>query len=111
MVNAWGSWCLPCRSEAPLLTEAHSQYGDQVEFLGIAINDTQSGAAEFITEFGIDYENLLDPNADVRSELGGIGAPITWFVAPGGDIVDTHIGIIDGAQLAVGIDELLASTP
>lgn len=110
VVNVWGSWCLPCRSEAPLLVAAHEQYANQIDFVGVAVNDTQAGAADFIEEFGIPYENLFDRNADVRSQLGGIGAPITYFVAPGGELVDTHLGIIDGQQLAVRIDELLAQS-
>jgi thiol-disulfide isomerase/thioredoxin len=83
VVNVWASWCLPCRSEAPLFSAAHERYGDQVDFVGIDIEDTQSDAAEFIAEFGIPYENLFDPNGDIRAVLGGQGVPITYFVAPG----------------------------
>jgi hypothetical protein len=61
-------------------------------------------------EFGIPYENQFDLDADVRQVMGGSGIPITYFVAPGGDIVDTHFGIIDDNQLAIGIDELLAAS-
>jgi cytochrome c biogenesis protein CcmG, thiol:disulfide interchange protein DsbE len=110
VVNVWASWCIPCRSEAPLLTSAHEQYGDRIDFIGIAIQDTQPGAAEFIEEFGITYENLFDVNADIRGVMGGSGVPITYFVAPGGALVETHFGIIDEGQLALAIDELLAST-
>jgi thiol-disulfide isomerase/thioredoxin len=110
VVNVWASWCIPCRSEAPLLTAAHEIHGDQVDFLGVAIQDTQTGAAEFLVEFGIPYENQFDLDADVRQVMGGSGIPITYFVAPGGDIVDTHFGIIDDNQLAIGIDELLAAS-
>ena len=110
VVNVWASWCIPCRSEAPLLTSAHEQYGDRIDFIGIAIQDTQSGAAEFLAEFGITYENLFDVNADIRGVMGGSGVPITYFVAPGGALVGTHFGIIDEGQLALAVDELLAST-
>jgi cytochrome c biogenesis protein CcmG/thiol:disulfide interchange protein DsbE len=110
VVNVWASWCLPCRSEAPLFSAAHEQYGDQVDFIGIDIEDTQSGAAEFIAEFGIPYENLFDPNGDIRVVLGGQGVPITYFVAPGGTLVETHFGIIDEGQLALAIDELIVTS-
>lgn len=110
VVNVWASWCLPCRSEAPLLTAAHDRYGDQVDFVGIDIQDTQTGAAEFLSEYGITYENQFDVNAEIRGLMGGSGVPITYFVAPGGALVDTHFGIIDEGQLALGIDELLATT-
>src|SRR6266571_5931381 len=38
VVNFWGSWCGPCRAEAPILREAAAQYGSNVQFLGV---DTQ----------------------------------------------------------------------
>lgn len=110
VVNVWASWCIPCRSEAPLLTSAHEQYGDRIDFIGIAIQDTQTGAAEFLAEFAITYENLFDVDADIRGVMGGSGVPITYFVAPGGALVETHFGIIDEGQLALAIDELLASS-
>ncbi|MGF1665854.1 MAG: TlpA family protein disulfide reductase [Acidimicrobiia bacterium] len=110
IVNVWASWCIPCRSEAPLFTTAHELYGDRVDFIGIDIQDTQADAAEFIAEFAIPYENLFDPDAEIRGVLGGSGVPITYFVAPGGALVETHFGIIDEGQLALALDELLAST-
>ncbi len=110
VVNVWASWCIPCRTEAPLLTAAHEQYGDRIDFIGIDIQDTQSGAAEFLAEYDIGYENLFDANAEIRTMMGGSGVPITYFVAPGGALVDTHFGIIDEGQLALAIDELIAAT-
>lgn len=108
VVNVWASWCLPCRTEAPLLGAAHHQYADRIEFIGIDIEDTQVGAAQFIAEYQIRYENIFDPNAEIRGVLGGQGVPITYFVAPGGALIDSHFGVIDEGQLALAIDELLA---
>jgi thiol-disulfide isomerase/thioredoxin len=110
VVNVWASWCIPCQSEAPLFTAAYEQYADAVDFIGVDIQDTQAGAAKFLDEYGIPYENLFDENGDIRALMGGSGVPITYFVAPGGALVDTHFGIIDEGQLALGIDELLAKT-
>lgn len=107
VVNVWASWCAPCRSEAPLLTAAAERFGDRVDFVGIDINDAQGPARAFIAEFGIPYRNLFDPDADVRGLFGGTGVPLTYFVAPGGEVVQTHFGVIDEQALALGIDDLL----
>lgn len=107
VVNVWASWCIPCRSEAPLLALAYTDFGDRVEFVGVAIEDSQPAARQFLAEFEIPYENLFDPPAEVREQLGGQGIPITYFVAPGGEVVDAHFGVIDERALALGIDELL----
>ena len=107
VVNLWGSWCIPCRSEAPLLAEAHRQYRDRIDFIGVNIADSRAGATAFLIEFGIEFENLYDRDSAVRSLLTGFGAPITYFVAPGGEVVKTHLGVIDEQQLALQIDELM----
>ena len=107
VINFWASWCPPCRSEMPLFVSAHSALGEEVRFIGIASDDTQAGAAGFIDEFDIDFENYLDGPGEVKGLYGGAGLPMTLFVDAGGEVIDRHYGIIDDAALAIGIDELL----
>lgn len=108
LVNIWASWCVPCRSEAPLLRRAHQRYGDRVRFIGIDVQDTQAEAQAFIAEFSIPYENYFDPPGAIPAELNGFGVPLTYFFAPGGELVYAHIGIIDERTLALRLDELLS---
>ncbi|MFQ5522732.1 MAG: TlpA family protein disulfide reductase [Acidimicrobiia bacterium] len=107
LVNIWASWCIPCRAEAPLLNAAHEKFGDQIVFIGVDVQDTQSGAREFLDEFGLAFQHYFDPNAEIRDRLGGFGVPNTFFFAPGGELVDMHLGILDERTLALKIDELL----
>ena len=48
VVNVWASWCLPCRSEAPLLNTAFEEYGTEIEFIGVDVNDNQDDAKAFL---------------------------------------------------------------
>ena len=111
VLNVWASWCIPCRSEAPLLGRAVSQFGDVVAFVGINVRDSQGGAREFIAEFlaGTDIEHFFDRQGAVPPALGGsVGVPLTFFYEPGGDLVKVHFGVLDERTLALQIDELLA---
>ncbi len=109
VVNVWGSWCAPCRSEAPLLRAAEADAGDDVRFVGVAVRDSQGPAREFIDEFGLGgFEHYFDRPSRVPADLGGRGVPITFFFAPGGELVEVHNGIIDERTLALRIDDLLA---
>lgn len=109
VVNIWASWCTPCRSEAPLLRAAAAEYGDRVDFIGVAVRDSQDGARAFIGEFSlIGLEHYFDPTGAVPASLGGRGVPITFFFAPGGDLVRMHRGVIDERTLVLLIDEALA---
>ncbi|MEX0826657.1 MAG: thioredoxin domain-containing protein [Acidimicrobiia bacterium] len=110
VVNVWASWCIPCRSEAPLLRQAAAAHGGEIRFVGIDVRDTQDGARSFIAEFGLTaLEHYFDQSGAVPGDLGGRGVPLTFFFRAGGDLVSVHHGVIDERTLALGIDELLLS--
>lgn len=107
VVNVWASWCPPCRSEAPLLGEAFEAYGDDVEFIGIDVQDSQPEARAFIAEYGLAFDHFFDRNRSIPDFYGGIGTPITIFIEPGGEVFAIHNGVLDERTLALNIDELL----
>jgi len=107
VLNVWASWCIPCRSEAPLLRTAHAESGTEVRFVGIDVDDSQQGAREFIAEFGLDgFEHYFDAQGEVPAHLGGRGVPLTFFYAPGGELIHLHSGVIDERTLALQVDEI-----
>ncbi len=108
LLNVWASWCIPCRSEAPLLKAAHDSFGDEIRFVGISVQDAQGPARSFLNEFDLDrFEHFFDPAGIVPRIFGGRGVPHTAFFAPGGELIELHLGIIDERTLALNLDELL----
>lgn len=108
VLNVWASWCIPCRSEAPLLRAAHESFGTEVQFIGLNVRDSQDGARAFLNEFGLDgFEHLYDPSGAAQGSLGSGGVPLTFFYEPGGVLAERHFGIIDDRTLALNIDEII----
>ncbi|MER6138847.1 TlpA disulfide reductase family protein [Streptomyces sparsogenes] len=63
VLNVWGSWCTPCRAEAPNLVKvAKDTEADGVRFVGINTRDSdRANAIQFEKEFKVDYPSLYDP--------------------------------------------------
>jgi thiol-disulfide isomerase/thioredoxin len=73
VLNVWGSWCPPCRKEAPDLQRAYEQLRPKgVEFVGIDFNDqSPSQAVAFQRTFGITYPSLADDGGKALLSLRG----------------------------------------
>ncbi len=59
VINVWGSWCPPCREEAPALQRVWEETRDRgVQFIGLNIRDNDAAAVAFEREFGITYPSI-----------------------------------------------------
>ncbi len=58
VVNVWGSWCPPCRTEAEFLVAADAEL--DVPFVGVNIRDGVSSAQAFERKAGIEYPSIYD---------------------------------------------------
>ncbi len=77
VLNFWGSWCSPCRGEAPVLEVVAQQYGAKgVSFLGDDVADTPANALEFDHSVGITYPSVNDPGYAVVQDFSQV-APIS----------------------------------
>jgi thiol-disulfide isomerase/thioredoxin len=66
VINVWGSWCPPCRREAPDLQAASEQTRGTAAFLGITTKDYDPAPAEaFVRAFSITYPSIYDPTGKV----------------------------------------------
>ena len=55
VINAWASWCAPCRSEFGLFASASARYGRRVAFLGADTDDSAGDARTFLAQHPVSY--------------------------------------------------------
>jgi thiol-disulfide isomerase/thioredoxin len=105
VVNFWGSWCAPCRAEAPTLAVAAQQYRSAgVDFLGVDVRDTPASALAFTREFGITYPSVSDTGSqitlDFTSAVPIAGTPTTLVIDRTGRIAGAIFGMGTHQELA-----------
>lgn len=77
VLNAWGQWCGPCRSESDDIQEIHEALGDKGTVLGINVQDYQPQIArDFMKDNGLTYPSLYDPPFKTAAYLGGVPASV-----------------------------------
>ena len=111
VINVWGSWCEPCREEAPMLERIYQDYLDRgVIFVGVAVGDTEPGALTFIEAYGITYVNVMDITGqmEIDYQTNGI-VPQTMVVNRRGDMVARFVAQPTESQLRRAIEATMGS--
>ncbi len=92
LLNMFGSWCAPCKAEAPHL-EALKEAGAEIH--GIALRDKPDDVAEFLRRYGNPFTRIgADMDMKVQLLLGSSGVPETYVINGKGVIIHQHIGDI-----------------
>jgi thiol-disulfide isomerase/thioredoxin len=73
VINVWGQWCGPCRSEIPELEKVYeATRADGVAFLGIDVRDNNRDAAvDFVTDRKVTFPSIYDPSMRTMIAFGG----------------------------------------
>jgi cytochrome c biogenesis protein CcmG/thiol:disulfide interchange protein DsbE len=109
LVNFWASWCIPCRTEFPVLKSVLADH-PEVRVLGVVFNDSASAARKFLDEQHATWPGLVDPKHQIADAYGVAakpGIPVTVLVDADGVVRARHLGPITSDADA----EKLLATP
>ena len=90
LVNIWASWCVPCRTEHPLLMQLA---GDKrFRLVGLNYKDSPENARRFLSDLGNPFASVgADATKRATIEWGVYGVPETFLVGRDGKIVYKHV--------------------
>jgi cytochrome c biogenesis protein CcmG/thiol:disulfide interchange protein DsbE len=94
VINFWGSWCVACREEHPVLQRLSAERG--IALLGINHLDTREDALRWLEFFGDPYEtSLYDADGRIGAALDIEALPVTLVIDRDGLIRYRHLGVLD----------------
>jgi cytochrome c biogenesis protein CcmG, thiol:disulfide interchange protein DsbE len=100
VVNFWASYCTPCLKEMPAFEEVYQELdGEDVAFLGLAVNDRVDDALQMVEQTGVTYPTAQDKDASVITALEGIVLPTTVLLDADGNVVADHSGELTADEL------------
>ncbi|MEU6403692.1 TlpA disulfide reductase family protein [Streptomyces sp. NPDC046985] len=115
VLNVWGSWCAPCRAEAPNLVKvAEDTAAEGVRFVGVNTRDTSTQpATAFEQSFGVPYPSLYDPTGKLmlrfkRGTLNPQLIPTTIVLDRNGKIAARALQGLSEEKLRKMLDPVVA---
>jgi thiol-disulfide isomerase/thioredoxin len=115
VLNVWGSWCDPCRAEAPNLAQvAKATASKGVQFVGINTRDVHTAqAVSFERDFKIGYPSLFDPDGRLllefpRGNLSPSGIPNTLILDRQHRIAVRLLKPLTAEELTKALDPIIA---
>lgn len=91
LVNVWGSWCVPCRQEHPLLMQLATD--KRFVLAGLNYKDKPENARRFLGDLGNPFDAIgVDQGGRAAIDWGVYGVPETFLVGPDGAIRYKHVG-------------------
>lgn len=112
VINVWGSWCVPCREEAPVLSWLSREYADAgVSFVGVNVKDNRAAALAFEDEFDIPYPSIEDRDGRallaLSAHVPAQAVPVTLVLDRDGRVAGRVIGAVEEGTLRALIEGVL----
>lgn len=79
LVNVWGSWCVACLAEHPLLLKI--KQSGEIPIHGVAWRDDPDRSLAWLAKHGDPYDKIgQDPHSKAAIAFGVVAAPETFLV-------------------------------
>lgn len=113
--NVWGSWCVPCRAEAPELVRTAEKYAKDVQFVGINVRDSPDAARAFERRYAVPYPSVRSEDSSTAmlafgSYLAAAAVPTTVIVDTQGRVAARILGPTTYSTLDAVLSEVLDET-
>lgn len=98
LLNVWATWCGPCRIEMPSMQELHKALGPRgLKVVAVSVDQPgfETQIRDFVDQYGLTFEILHDPEANIRDTYQTTGYPETFIIGKDGLIRRKLVGAAD----------------
>lgn len=111
VVNFWATWCPSCLKEIPAFMNLQTQYGEKVQFIGIALDDVEA-VKTFQQKNTVNYPLLISGDFagfQLAKKLGNLISAIPYTVVANreGIVIYRHAGELSAKELESVLKPLL----
>lgn len=111
VVNFWATWCPSCLKEIPTFMNLQTQYGEKVQFVGIALDDVEA-VKTFQQKNTVNYPLLISGDFagfQLAKKLGNLISAIPYTVVANreGIVIYRHAGELSAKELETVLNPLL----
>jgi cytochrome c biogenesis protein CcmG, thiol:disulfide interchange protein DsbE len=107
VINFFASWCAPCKAEATAFADAADAYSGRVQFVGVAIDDSRSGALSYTHRYNWNWPIVFDPHDRLVGPFGLIGKPTTFVLDADGRVAWKLQRELTRDELSTALDDVL----
>lgn len=106
LIDFWGTWCIPCIQELPILKEIYSNIDkSKFEIIGIVESSPVETLRVTMDKFSITWPQVIsDSNNPISNSYGVQSYPTTYLIDPNGIIITKNLS---GIELKNKINELI----
>ncbi|XVS64075.1 TlpA disulfide reductase family protein [Actinosynnema sp. CA-299493] len=116
IVNIWGAWCGPCRTEAPELQKVQDELGSEVvQVLGVNVKESSTESPrDFMTNRKLAYPSIYDESGRAMLAFRGLppnAVPSTFVLDKQHRVAAAFLGAVIATDLVPLVDDLAAEQP
>ncbi len=110
LLNAWATWCPPCRDELPALEAVSRRYADRgLTVIGVNIGESPLTVQNFIDRSGVTFPIWLDPEESSLRAFGTVSLPSSFLIDTQGVVRARWFGATCERELEAAIQPWLGS--
>lgn len=94
ILDFWATWCPNCQRDMPRLNGFYEKYKDQVEVIGVNLQESRGLVENFVSKRGITFPIVLDPRSDAARSYGVRYTNFHVLINKDGNVVRTIPGDI-----------------